>query len=271
MSGLFKVEGAGNDFVLGVGSWTRRLDDEPELVRQLCDRRRGIGADGSLAVETVSHDRVRLGYRNSDGGVAVFCANGTRCAARVGVELLGCEARLVVETGWAEIPAVVNGPTVSLDLPPPASAPKIPAIAPPDGLHHLQLVTVGVPHLVASVDGLAAVDLGEIARPLRADPALGAEGANVNLYEVGTGGMVRVRSFERGVEGETLSCGSGLVAVALSVMAEMITKDIVVVPRSGDRLQVEALGEPPACATRFTGPARIVARIEPTKDLLGAD
>ena len=132
-------------------------------------------------------------------------------------------------------------------------------------------MTVGVPHLLASVDGLATVDLDAIARPLRGDPALGSEGANINLYEVGTGGLVRVRSFERGIEGETLSCGSGLVAVGLTVMAEMNTKKVTVVPLSGDRLVVEALGEPPACATRFTGPARIVAQIEPAGDLLADD
>ena len=270
-SGLFKVDGAGNDFVLGLGPWSRRLDSEPDLVRRLCDRRRGIGADGSLAVEAIDDARVRLGYRNADGGEAVFCANGTRCAARAAVELLGCASRLVVETGWDVIPAGVDGARVSLDLPPPESAPTRAAIAAPDDLHRLRLMNVGVPHLLATVDGLASVDLDQIARPLRSDPWLGSEGVNVNLYEVGTGGIVRVRSFERGIEGETLSCGSGLVAVALIVMAEMTTKEITVVPRSGDGLLVEALGDPPVCATRLTGPARIVAQIEPTEDLLRAD
>jgi len=87
-SEIYKLEGAGNDFVLGVGAWAGRLDSEPDLVRRLCDRRRGIGADGTLALEAVATDRVRLGYRNADGGEAVFCANGTRCAARAAVELL---------------------------------------------------------------------------------------------------------------------------------------------------------------------------------------
>jgi diaminopimelate epimerase len=270
-SALFKVEGAGNDFVLGIGPWARRLDNDPDLVRRLCDRHGGIGADGSLVLERVTDDRVRLGYRNSDGGEAVFCANGTRCAARAAVELLDCASQLVVETGWAEIPAVVDGTRVSLDLPAPTSAPVRPEIAAPEGLHHLLLSEVGVPHLVAAVDGLDAIALEEIAPPLRSHPALGAEGANVNLYEVGTGGIVRVRSFERGIEGETLSCGSGLVAVALVVMAEMSSKSIAVVPRSGDRLQVDALHDPPLCAARFTGPARFVAEIEPSEELLGVD
>ena len=268
---LHKVEGAGNDFVLGVGAWARRLDGEPDLVRLLCDRRRGIGADGSLAVELVGQDRVRLGYRNSDGGVAAFCANGTRCAARAAVELLGCSTDLVVETGWAAIPAVVDGRRVSLELPPPDSAPAVPQIAAPQGLADLRFAEVGVPHLIAAADGLAEVDLESVAPPLRHHPELGPDGANVNLYETGAAGVVNVRSFERGVESETLSCGSGLVAVALVVMVQRGVQSIEIVPRSGDRLLVEALGQPPLCSTRFTGPARIVAQIEPTEDLLGAD
>jgi diaminopimelate epimerase len=127
---------------------------------------------------------------------------------------------------------------------------------------------VGVPHLVAAAEGLEDLDLGAIAPSFRHHSALGPAGANLNLYEMGADGSVRVRSWERGIEGETLSCGSGLVAVALVVMAERGTRDIVLIPRSGDRLMVEALGEPPVCSTRFTGPARFVAKLDPSEDLL---
>lgn len=267
-SALYKFEGAGNDFVLGVGAWARRLDSEPALVRRLCDRRRGIGADGTLSLEGVGRDRVRLGYRNADGGEAVFCANGTRCAARAAVELLGCDPQVCVETGWADIPAEVDGSRVSLELPSSKTAPQYPQIAAPEGASGLCLVEVGVPHLVAVTDGLNDFDLAAIAPNLRHHEALGTEGANINLYEVAADGSVRVRSYERGVEGETLSCGSGLVAVALVVMAHRGTRNIELVPLSGDRLLVEALGEPPACATRFTGPARFIAAVDPSEELL---
>jgi diaminopimelate epimerase len=127
---------------------------------------------------------------------------------------------------------------------------------------------VGVPHLVGATHGLTDLDLDAIAPPLRNHPALGTEGANVNLYEIASDGTVMVRSWERGVEGETLSCGSGLVAVAMVVMANNEVGRVELVPLSGDRLVVEALGDPPICATRFTGPARFVARIDPAEDLL---
>ena len=265
---LFKLEGASNDFLLGIGSWARRLDSEPDLVRQLCDRRRGIGADGSLALEVETGSRVRLGYRNADGGEAAFCANGTRCAARAAVEILGCDPNLVVETGWADIPAEVEGVRVSLELPPPASAPHHPGIDGGTAARNLCLLDVGVPHLVTATHGLANLDLEAIAPPLRNHAVLGQEGANVNLYEIASDGTVMVRSWERGVEGETLSCGSGLVAVAIVVMLNNEVGRVELVPLSGDRLVVEALGDLPVCAIRFTGPARFVARIDPSEDLL---
>lgn len=269
-SALYKFEGAGNDFVLGVGTWARRFNSEPELVRSLCDRRRGIGADGALALEGVSTDRVRLGYRNADGGEADFCANGTRCAARAAVEFLGCDPNLYVETGWADIPAQVDGSRVSLELPPPVVGPHYPQMTGPEGASRLCLMEVGVPHLVAATDSLEEFDLAAVAPDLRHHPTLGTEGANINLYEVATDGSVRVRSYERGVEGETLSCGSGLVAVALVVLADRGTREIELVPLSGDRLTVEVLGEPPVCATRFTGPARFIAVVDPSEDFLRA-
>jgi len=265
---LYKVEGAGNDFVLGVGDWARRLDNELDLVRRLCDRQRGIGADGTLSLEGVATDRVRLGYRNADGTEGAFCANGTRCAARAAVELLGCHQRVVIETRWADIPAAVDGSSVSLELPPPQTGPQRPEAAELDCISDGLLVKIGVPHLVIETTELADLNLAVVAPPLRRHAAIGPEGANVDFFEVEKDGVLRVRTWERGVEAETLSCGSGMVAVALVVMANRGTDRVELMPLSGDRLFVEALGAPPVCATRFTGPTRLVAAIDPSDDLL---
>ncbi len=267
-SRLFKLEGAGNDFLLGIGAWAERLDSEPDLVRRLCDRRRGIGADGTLALESVASGRVRLGYRNADGSKGDFCANGTRCAARAAVEILGCQENLVVETGWAEIPAEVSGRQVSLVLPLPPPGVHVSEIEIPESISGVQLMKIGVPHLVIETKGLSDLDLRSIAPPLRRHEALGPEGANVDFFEVAPTGEVLLRTWERGVEGETLACGSGMVAVALIVMAERDTERVELVPASGDRLVVDALGKAPVCATRLTGPTRIVASIEPGEELL---
>ena len=265
---LFKVEGAGNDFLLGIGGWADRLAHDPELVRRLCDRRLGVGADGAMALTVEGVDRVGLTHRNADGGEALFCGNATRCAARAAVEVLGCEKRLVVETTWKPILAQVDGSEVRIEIPALSEAPGHPAIDAPDGVSDLQFLHVGVPHLVAVASDLSGLELSAIAPPLRNHPALAPHGANVNFYEVDSDGVVRLRTWERGVEGETLSCGSGMVAVALVVMAARDLRRLDLAPASGDRLTVEALGQPPKCPIRLTGPARFIAEIEPSEDLL---
>jgi diaminopimelate epimerase len=265
---LFKVEGAGNDFLLGIGEWADRLAHDPELVRRLCNRRLGVGADGAMALTGEGADRVRLVHRNADGGEANFCANGTRCAARAAVELLGCEARLVVETAWKPIPAQVDGSEVRIEIPALSEAPGLPAIDAPDGVSDLRFLHVGVPHLVAIASDLSGLELSAIAPPLRDHPALAPHGANVNFYEVDSDGAVHLRTWERGVEGETLSCGSGMVAVALVVMEARDLRRVELIPASSDRLIVEVLGQPPRCPVRLTGPAHFIAEIEPSEDFL---
>jgi diaminopimelate epimerase len=260
IDGLYKMEGAGNDFLVGVGEWADRMADDETLVRRLCDRHRGIGADGAVALLPGVDGRFPMVYRNADGGIAGFCANATRCVARAAVELLGSSTAITIATGWGEIPAVVDGPTVRLELPRPSASPS-PVELPPAATGWR--IVVGVPHLVVPTTGLDDLDLAAVAPPLRWHPDLGEGGANVNFFEVDAGGGIRVRSWERGVEGETLCCGSGVVAVALVVMHERGGHRSEVVPASGDRLLVEALGDPPRCATRLSGPAVMVAKVEP--------
>jgi diaminopimelate epimerase len=269
ISGLFKVEGSGNDFVLAVGEWADRLGTDRSVVLRLCDRRRGIGADGALAVHVEDHRRVRLDYWNADGGAAKFCANGTRCAARAAVELLDCAPSLTVVTDWAEISACVEGARVSLELPPPEGPAARFDVAADSGAVGVWLVHLGVPHLVAEAEGpLSSLDLASVAPPLRRHRSLGPDGANVNFFELTTAGEVAVRSWERGVEGETQSCGSGMVSVALVVMERQASREVLVVPASGDRLTVSARGRPPSCGTVLTGPTRFVAEVVPSPDLL---
>lgn len=267
-SGLYKVEGAGNDFLLGVGSWADRLAGDRALVRRLCDRRRGLGADGTLSVTKRTAASVSLVYVNADGSEGLFCGNGTRCAARAAVELLGCGPTLDISTGWAVIPAEVRGAEVSLGLPPVEAAPQRTGIESPVAVGEVLRLVVGVPHLVVPVTGLAGTNLEVVAAALRSHRAVGPESANVNLYEIDNEGLVAIRTWERGVEAETLSCGSGSVAVALVVMAEHGSSRVVVRPASGDRLAVEALGRAPVCATRLTGPTRVVAEIRLSDEFL---
>lgn len=265
---LVKVEGAGNDFVLAMGDWLRRLAEDPALVRRLCQRRLGIGADGVLLVQVEGADRVRLDHRNADGSTGAFCGNGTRCAARAAVELAGCQPDLVVDTDWVEIKAAVRGAAVSLELPAPAEGPRSLTVTVEDRRVEAWYIEIGVPHLVLEVDDLERIDLAAVAPPLRHHPSLGPGGANVNFVTAGKGDPLVIRTWERGVEGETLSCGSGIVAAAHVVMSRQGVDVVRLRARSGHVLSVEALGTRPRCPTRFTGPARIVAEIQPSEEWL---
>lgn len=271
MSGrLLKMEGAGNDFLLGTGSWAERLATDAELVRRLCRRHRGVGADGTLALVRIGTREVRVAYRNADGGEAAFCANGTRCAARGAVELLGLPDELVVHTGWGPLEARVAGTRVSLELPLAGEAPRLLRLATGGRRWQAWWWRVGVPHLVVPLDeDLAIFDIARWAPALRHHPELAPDGANVNFVTAVAPGRLAVRSWERGVEGETLSCGSGVVAAALVWMAEHGGRRLECATRSGDALEVEALGEPPTSGTRLTGPARFVAVVEPAAEQLG--
>ena len=260
--GLFKVEGAGNDFLLGTGKWAKRLAGDRALVQKLCRRRLCFGADGTLALFPDGDDAVRVVYRNADGGEATFCANGTRCAARAAVMLLDRPRHLIVRTAWAGIPADVDGEDVRLKLPSPPKPPRRLTLQSFGRTWDGWLLEVGVPHLVVPVSGdLSAFDIDRWGPSLRFHRALGDAGANVTF--VGTTGKSRiaVRSWERGVEAETLSCGSGVVATALIWMGLHGGPRLACDTRSGQTLSVQALGTPPQCAALLLGPAHILGEL----------
>jgi len=261
-SRLLKVEGAGNDFLLGTGTWARRLAADAALVTRLCDRRRGVGADGILAVFVEDKGAIRLVHHNADGSSSAFCANGTRCAARAAVDLLGCGAELIVATGWTDIPATVTRESVTLRLPSPDQPSELTLESEGRSWPGRRLV-VGVPHLVVPLPDLGSPAIDRAGLALRSHPDLGSAGANVHFVQATNDGTLNIRSFERGVETEVLCCGSGVVAAALLTLAQTGAHTITVLPKSGDRLEVETLGRPPTGPSRLTGPARLVAEIEP--------
>ncbi len=262
-SRFVKMSGAGNDFVMFLG---RPLGgpDEARALRRLCDRRTGVGADGVLFVREEGAEIV-ADYFNADGGAARFCANGTRCAARLASRAFGVGPDLVVVTGWGRVGALVApGGRVTLALPEPVRRGRTlstlglgggPVAAEAAEVH------VGVPHLVVAVADAAtleALDLGRLGPPLRRHPEM-PEGANVNFVARRGPSSLSVRTWERGVENETLACGSGAVASAAMASAAGASPPVEVLTRSGETLVVDFEGAPEGVAgTRLTGDARIL-------------
>ena len=236
-----KMAGGGNDFLLFEADGRRLAEEDRARLALLCRRGLSVGADGVLFVARSGPGRVRLDYFNADGGLASFCANGTRCAARYAVTRgLVAGEELEIETGWARIPARVGADGVTLclpPLPPSGAAVRISGDGlPPKGTP----MCVGVPHLVVFVEPgrLAGLPVARLAPPLRRHPDL-PEGANVNFVEVTAPARLAVRTFERGVEGETLACGSGVVASAVVAAREgRVRPPVVCDTRSGVALTV---------------------------------
>jgi diaminopimelate epimerase len=217
-----------------------------------------VGADGVLVVSPDGPGRVRVVFFNPDGGEA-FCGNGSRCAARYAATRgMAPAAAMILATSVGEIPAVVEGGIVRLTLPAPKDLGAI-VLEKDAETFRGRWVIAGVPHIVIPVTGLSSYPLERIGPSLRRHPELGPPGANVNLVESDERGRIHVRTWERGVENETLSCGTGAVAVAFAARLVGASETVVVVPRSGLILTVMFDGEPvrPAFA-RLQGDARFV-------------
>ena len=247
-----KYTGAGNDFVV-VRAEEVGLVDAGWLARRVCPRATGVGVDGLVLVRSLDEDLVRVRFLNPDGSEFGTCGNGSRCAARYAAErgLAGPEHVLVTDDG--EILARVREHAVALDYALDAEIEKS-VEAPVEGRpREGWLVRMGTPHLVIPVETLEIEDFEEVCRPLRAWEALGPAGANVHLVEV-TGDGLAVRTFERGVEGETLACGSGCMATvfALGAADRVPPGPVDIRTRSGHVLTVEFLA---AERIRLTGPA----------------
>jgi diaminopimelate epimerase len=249
---FWKMSGAGNDFVLLAG--LPRGAAGPALARRLCDRRFGVGADGLLAVARRGA-AVRLDYWNSDGSAA-FCGNGTRCGAL-----------------WAAARGLVSGREFSLDtirgplrvrltgrgraevgMPEPRGLRLGLKPAAAGRVWTAHFVDTGVPHAVVFVPDVEKIDAREAGRALRFHKAFGRPGANVD-FVAARGGALLLRTYERGVEDETLACGTGIVAAAAVARALGKAGDRVKVRvRGGDILHVTFDGP----SVRLEGPGVVV-------------
>jgi diaminopimelate epimerase len=239
---ITKMAGAGNDFVvLADRVWEEILGDRAAWVRGVCRRGVSVGADGVIVVSTMGPGRARVVFFNPDGGEA-FCGNGSRCAARYALDRrLVDDPSMILETAVGDVPAIVTGGRVAVTLPPPSD--RGPLELPIGGeTVSGRFVIAGVPHFVVPVYGVASYALERIAPPLRRHAAFGPDGTNVDFVERDAEGRIHVRTYERGVENETLSCGTGAVAAAYAARLEGAPESIVVIPRSGLSLSVTLPG-----------------------------
>jgi diaminopimelate epimerase len=247
LSGLavYKMTGSGNDFVMVDGRTSSPEDWAASDIQAMCARGTGLGADGLVFVAPgATPDSIRMIYFNSDGSRAALCGNAALCTTRLASYIgLGNGGTMHLETDAGTYESRSTGPgQAELHLTPVAAPSDVPNVRLQPGEERAAMSVVGVPHLVVLVTAVDQVDVAARGRALRFDPALGPEGANANFVgPAGAGAEWRMRTYERGVEGETLACGTGAVAVACTLEQwGKATLPVTLWTRSGRKLVVKA-------------------------------
>ena len=256
---FFKVSGAGNDFIALVEPPRAPGPDE---IRAWCRRGLSLGADGVFTL-TRNARGARMVHYNADGGRSDLCLNASRCAARLVFHLGWQEADLELTTDVGVLRARIDGGRVALELPAILGEPEARALEVGSAVYEGWWLRVGVEHFVLPwPESLSRAPVAELGPKLRSHPGLGPQGANVNFVRFPSSTQLEIRTFERGVEGETLACGTGVVAAAVAgVAAGRLEVPVTVLTSGGFDLTVD--GETEAGRLRramLAGDARIVAR-----------
>ncbi len=252
-----KLSGCGNDFIA-----LTEPSEEPtaEQIAGWCRRGTSEGADGLFILSRIEGG-VRMRHFNSDGHGARLCLNGTRCAARLAFELGWAEGATRVETGAGPFDAVDAGNgEVELELPTPDSSTPAHTITLDETAWPGWRVTVGVPHLIVNWERpMAEAPVMTVGAALRGHDSLAPEGANVSFVDFSRPHEISIRTFERGVEAETLACGTGvLAAVLVSLSQGFGSLPVVATTKGGFPITVSASNEDGFWCMR--GDARLVAQ-----------
>jgi diaminopimelate epimerase len=239
---FYKMHGGGNDFVL-IDHRNRFITEagQPEFARRVCHRQLGIGADGLILIEASPTTAANFRWRfyNADGSEPEMCGNGGRCAARFAVLTGIAPAEMSFETLAGVIKAVVKGRRVKL-LMAGIGGLRLEHTIPLENATLLgHFLKVGVPHVAVPVPDLDAVPIAAWGRAVRFHGLFAPAGTNVNFIQVEGPQSLRIRTYERGVEDETLACGTGAVASALiAARLGQVVSPVTVHTRGGEALTI---------------------------------
>ena len=262
-----KMSGAGNDFIV-IDNRQGAIRDGARTASQLCDRHDGIGADGLLLLESSQKAAYKMMYYNSDGSYGGMCGNGGRCIAAFAVDHGIAPAEHEFEALDFMYRAELSGAAVVLSMKDPSGIEK--GIVLPIGRKRLTafFVDTGSPHVVISAKqiarkGLAEVDVLKFGRLIRLHRRFRPNGSNVNFVEMAEDKSIHMRTYERGVEAETLACGTGSIASAVyGCVIGGLKPPITIVTRSREKLIVDFRIETDGCVrgVRLKGPAKVTFR-----------
>jgi len=256
-----KMSGSGNDFIIidnRSGMWDQMKT--PAFVKAVCREKLSVGADGLIFIEKSDAADFKWHFFNSDGSQAEMCGNGARCAARFAYLKGIAGDRLSFETVAGMIHAEVRGAVVKTQLSQPKNLQMNQELTVDGARLTVHSINTGVPHAVIFVDDLAAVPIKELGAKIRFHAHFQPVGTNVNFISIGADGSIGIRTYERGVEAETLACGTGSVAAALVCIAMgRAASPALVKTRGGELLNVYAEpASPPFAQAYLEGGASLV-------------
>ena len=259
MTHFYKVSGSGNDFLALAEPFGT---PPPETIRAWCRRGVSVGADGLFVLRRAGGGAT-MDYFNADGLPADLCLNGTRCAAQLAFHLGWAEGTVAVKTGAGGFSARrIDETQVAVDLPAPTEPPQELTVDAGGASWAGYRLTVGVPHFVLLwPEGLEHAPVRELGAEIRRHPAFGPPGTNVNFVRFPGPDRMEIRTFERGVEDETLSCGTGVLASAfVGLSTGNVRLPLRVATQGGFELAVE--GDLSQGRWSLAGDARLVAEGE---------
>lgn len=238
--GFTKMNGAGNDFIL-IDNREGKIKLSPAQIVRLCHRQRGVGADGILLLVPCASGKADWAWEfyNSDGSTADMCGNGARCFARFIQKVTGVADKTTFETGAGVIKAVFHGERVTINLTKPKDLRLNESVAARAENLTVHSLNTGVPHAVLFVADADKAMVQPLGSEIRYHAHFAPKGTNVNFVQLKGNNAIRVRTYERGVEGETLACGTGVTASAL-VAARLhgFASPVAVEVQGGDVLEV---------------------------------
>jgi diaminopimelate epimerase len=253
-----KMNGAGNDFVL-IDNRAQSIRLSREQIVKICDRHRGVGADGVILLVPCRSGKADWAwdFYNSDGSTGEMCGNGARCFSRFVRKKTGLNRDFTFETEAGIISAAFTGDLVTVNLTAPTALKLNEKLPLRDGPLLVHSLNTGVPHAVLFVPDADKAMVLQLGPEIRRHSHFAPKGTNVNFVQVLGPNHIRVRTFERGVEGETLACGTGVTASALiSARVHHFASPIRVQVQGGDALQVSFRDSNVEFSeVRLTGPA----------------
>ena len=265
---FMKLSGAGNDFVIIDNREGVVRYEDTDFVEKVCQRRMSAGADGVLLVENTDKADFRMRYFNADGSEAETCGNGARCISKFAYVNGIVPERMSFETQAGIYDSEIVDANVKVQMSDPTDIRLNFPLHLKDGVHNVYSANSGVPHVVFVAEDLEGTDVFELGRQTRYHDDFKPAGTNANFIRIRDSQAIDIRTYERGVEDETLACGTGSIAAAvISAALGKVTSPVAVRTASGSVLTIHfdlANGE--AGNVYLEGDARIIYSGDLTED-----